>query len=68
MALEKMDKARQDLYTTLPILCKYLGHNSIEATEHYVMLVKDYFINVTNKEEQYYSDSGLFEEGDHNER
>ena len=68
MALEKMDKAGQDLYTTLPILCKYLGHNSIEATEHYVMLVKDYFINVTNKEEQYYSDSGLFEEGDHNER
>ena len=66
--LEKMDKGGQDLYTTLPILCKYLGHNSIEATEHYVMLVKDYFINVTNKEEQYYSDSGLFEEGDNNER
>lgn len=68
MALEKMDKAGQDLYTTLPILCKYLGHNSIEATEHYVMLVKDYFINVTNKEEQYYRDIGLFEEGDNNEK
>lgn len=67
MALEKMDKAGQDLYTTLPILCKYLGHNSIEATEHYVMLVKDYFINVTNKEEQYYKASGLLEEGDNNE-
>ena len=68
MALEKMDKAGQDLYTTLPILCKYLGHNSIEATEHYVMLVKDYFINVTNKEEQYYRELGLFEEGDNDEQ
>lgn len=68
MALEKMDKAGQDLYTTLPILCKYLGHNSIEATEHYLMLAKDYFINVTNKEEQYYKDLGLFEEGDNDEK
>lgn len=68
MALEKMDKAGQDIYTTLPILCKYLGHKNIEATEHYVMLVKDYFINLTNKEEQYYRDSGLFEEGDNNEK
>lgn len=68
MALEKMDKAGQDLYTTLPILCKYLGHNSIEATEHYVMLVKDYFISVTDKEEQYYRDLGLFEEGDNDEK
>lgn len=68
MALEKMDKAGQDLYTTLPILCKYLGHKNIEATEHYVMLVKDYFINVTNKEEQYYKDLVLLEEGDNNEK
>ena len=68
MALEKMDKEGQDLYTTLPILCKYLGHNSIEATEHYVMLVKDYFINVTDKEEQYYKTLGLIEEGDNNEK
>lgn len=68
MALEKMDKSGQDLYTTLPILCKYLGHKNIEATEHYLMLAKDYFINVTDKEEKYYKDSCLFEEGDNNEK
>lgn len=67
MTLEKMDKAGQDLYTTLPILCKYLGHKNIEATEHYVMLVKDYFINVIDKEEQYYKALGLFGEGDNSE-
>ena len=68
MSLEKMDKVGQDLYTTLPILCKYLGHKNIEATEHYLMLVKDYFINVTDKEEQYYKNLGLFEEGDDSEK
>lgn len=68
MALEKMDKTGQDLYTTLPILCKYLGHKNIEATEHYVMLVKDYFINITNKEENYYKDLDFLEEGAYNEK
>ena len=46
MVLEKMDTCRQNLYTTLPILYKYLGHKNIEATEHYLMLAKDYFINI----------------------
>lgn len=55
-ALEKMDKNGQNLYTTLPILCKYLGHKNIEATEYYLLLAKDYFIDITNKEEKYYSD------------
>ena len=50
-ALEKMDRDGLDLYTTLPILCKFLGHKNIEATEYYLLLAKDYFINITNKEE-----------------
>ena len=55
-ALEKMEKNGQDLYTTLAILCKYLGHKNISSTEYYLMLVQDYFINITSKEEKYYSD------------
>lgn len=55
-ALEKMEKNGQDLYTTLPILSKYLGHKNISSTEYYLMLVQDYFINITSKEEKYYSD------------
>ena len=55
-ALEKMEKIGQDIYTTLPILSKYLGHKNISATEHYLMLVKDYFINITFKEEKYYKE------------
>lgn len=55
-ALDKMEKDGQDLYTTLPILSKYLGHKNISATEHYLLLATDYFINVTSKEEDYYKD------------
>ncbi len=55
-ALEKMDNSGQDLYTTLPILSKYLGHKNIEATEYYLLLAKDYFVNITDKEEKYYND------------
>ena len=62
--LEKMDKEGQDLYTTLPILCKYLGHKNIEATEYYLLLAKDYFINITNKEELYYDEFDFLKEDD----
>ena len=63
-ALEKMDKDGQDLYTTLPILCKYLGHKNLEATEYYLLLVKDYFINITDKEEKYYSNFKFLKDDD----
>ena len=53
-----------DLYTTLPILCKFLGHKNIEATEYYLLLAKDYFINITNKEEEYYSDFKFLKDDD----
>lgn len=60
--LEKMDKQGQDLYTTLPILCKYLGHKNIEATEYYLLLAKDYFVDLQNKEEKYYTNFIDFED------
>ena len=63
-ALEKMDRDGLDLYTTLPILCKFLGHKNIEATEYYLLLAKDYFINITNKEEEYYSDFKFLKDDD----
>lgn len=61
-ALEQMEKNGSDLYTTLPILSKYLGHKNISATEHYLMLAKDYFINVISKENEYYKDLLKLEE------
>ena len=61
-ALEQMEKNGSDLYTTLPILSKYLGHKNISATEHYLMLAKDYFINVISKENEYYKDLVKLEE------
>ena len=63
-ALEKMDKEGQDLYTTLPILCKFLGHKTIESTEYYLLLAKDYFIDITNKEEKYYNDFKFLKDDD----
>lgn len=63
-ALEQMEKNGSDLYTTLPILSKYLGHKNISATEHYLMLAKDYFINVVNKENEYYKELLKLEEKD----
>ena len=63
-ALEKMNKEGQDLYTTLPILCKFLGHKTIESTEYYLLLAKDYFIDITNKEEKYYNDFKFLKDDD----
>ena len=62
--IKKMDRDGLDLYTTLPILCKFLGHKNIEATEYYLLLAKDYFINITNKEEEYYSDFKFLKDDD----
>lgn len=42
-----------DYYTTLPILCKYMGHADITHTEYYLKLTKYYHYKVTEKEELY---------------
>ncbi len=40
-ALVIMSKAGLDLYYSLPLLSKYLGHQSIEATDEYVRLTSE---------------------------
>jgi integrase len=52
-ALEQMAEKGYDLYTSLPILCKYLGHKSIIETEHYIRLTKDRFSQITQLSSNY---------------
>lgn len=42
-SLAVMAEKRLDLYYSLPILSKYLGHNSLEATDKYVRLTADMY-------------------------
>jgi hypothetical protein len=38
-----MSESDLDLYYSLPILSKYLGHQSLEATDKYVRLTSDMY-------------------------
>ena len=38
-----MAESGLDLYYALPILSEYLGHQTLEATDHYVRLVADQY-------------------------
>lgn len=51
--LDLMYEKGYDYYTTLPILCKYMGHADITHTEYYLRLTKYYHNNVINKENEY---------------
>lgn len=42
-SLEKMSRKGLDLYYSLPILSKYLGHHSLEATDKYVRLTSEMY-------------------------
>jgi integrase/recombinase XerD len=46
-ALEQMHEKGYDLYTSLPLLTKYLGHRSVTETEHYVRLTKSSYCKIT---------------------
>lgn len=48
-ALAKMSESGLDLYYCLPILSKYLGHKSLEATDKYVRLTEEMFPSVLEK-------------------
>jgi site-specific recombinase XerD len=52
-ALESMAAKGYDLYTSLPLLVKYLGHNCISETEYYLRLVGENFTSVTEKSKAY---------------
>ena len=40
--LEQMQEKGFDLYTSLPLLCAYLGHKHVKETEYYLHFVEEY--------------------------
>ncbi|WP_274541940.1 tyrosine-type recombinase/integrase [Caldibacillus thermoamylovorans] len=42
-SLAEMSRKGLDLYYSLPVLSKYLGHSSLEATDKYVRLTSDMY-------------------------
>jgi len=55
-ALEQMVEKGYDLYTSLPILCKFLGHKSILETEYYIRLTQNRYSLLTNASAEYAPD------------
>jgi integrase len=51
--LETMAKKGFDLYVSLPLLVRYLGHKCISETEYYLRLVGENFTSVTDKSKAY---------------
>lgn len=51
-SLAAMDDAELDLYYALPILSKYLGHKSLEATDKYVRLTAEMYPGIMDKMNQ----------------
>jgi integrase len=52
-ALEQMQEKGYDLYTSLPILSKYLGHNRLTETEYYLRLLDEHFAGIISKADEY---------------
>lgn len=48
-SLATMSDAGLDLYYCLPLLSKYLGHKSLEATDKYVRLTSDIYPGIMNE-------------------
>lgn len=47
--LEQMQEKGFDLYTSLPLLCAYLGHKHVKETEYYLHFVEEYHGSVLDK-------------------
>ena len=56
LALEQMELQGYDMYTSLPLLSKYLGHKTIVETEHYVRLTKSSLSKITTAAADYSPD------------
>ncbi len=52
--LERMPEKGFDLYTSLPLLSKYLGHNHITDTEYYLRMVESHYKEILEKTQSYY--------------
>lgn len=51
-SLAKMDELGLDLYYALPILSKYLGHKTLEATDKYVRMTEEMYPGIMSKMNQ----------------
>lgn len=49
-AMSNMIKSGKDMYVALPILSAYMGHKSIEGTEHYIRLTQDMYPDIIKKD------------------
>jgi len=50
-SLVAMTESGMDLYSSLPILSTYLGHQTLESTDKYVRLTAEMYPDILNKEE-----------------
>lgn len=50
-ALEQMQEKGFDLYTSLPLLSKHLGHKHVTETEYYLRLLEEHFGGILEKSE-----------------
>ncbi len=48
-ALEQMQEKGFDLYTSLPLLSRYLGHKHITETEYYLRLMEEHFGGILDR-------------------
>lgn len=48
-SLEQMQEKGFDLYTSLPLLSRYLGHKHITETEYYLRLLEEHFGGILDK-------------------
>jgi len=55
-SLKKWVDNGKDIYTLLPILCTYLGHGSIHATEYYLRLTSEIYPDILKAVEENYGD------------
>lgn len=53
-SLNQMIEKGYDIYTSLPLLSKYMGHKSILSTEYYLRFIEKYYEDVTNSINKYY--------------
>lgn len=52
-SLNQLENKGYDIYTSLPLVSKYLGHSSIRETEYYLRLTKKYFNKILSNIEVY---------------
>lgn len=57
-ALEQMQEKGFDLYTSLPLLSRYLGHKHITETEYYLRLMEEHFGGILDRSSACHS--GIF--------